>query len=610
MSTSRLRKRVYLLIAILFTTIVVFGCAHTNLGPFELADLPTGVPGDLPDPPAPVGVSLGEIRIHQVDLVFPTDMYNASIDVEIWDELGTPIEITRRIFDHISRTLTLSFPSKFCKTYGLKVLAGATDIYENTIEEDVLFEVPMGPNPYDIDGGALCNADAVISPVFTDEVDGMIMLGDDASMASGAKDVRYGDLDNDLVWYTDGSQSYDGADRMTIIPEFAGSGTTGFAKLFMHWGEDQSKNYTLEVWSSYDPIYEEPSAVFTQTVYNSGENLIGPFDAGDLNGDGAREIIVAGQKSMSDQNLMQRVYMLKGPIHPGPEAGLSDSSEYVHLIGSLDYVQKPFVSVGDIDADGFDDLASISYQINEEGETWNWHVDIFRGDEELTDIFRAFNQYTIMGSVGREIVEVGSGDLNGDGITDLIIADVWKRYAYGHINYMKPRVMVFFGGRSFNGLYIEEADLGIHINISPQWYVNTLKARTIGDMDGDGIEDLALGVIEQSATGKIGQSDVYVVLGHTVWQPSVTIAQQTVNPYKWALRIVSGSSKRIVLEDGYWDSRVGDVDNDGYYDLMLKVLDYTGQQVLLYFGNDSLEREGGVILELDEVDAAWNFSVP
>jgi hypothetical protein len=591
-------------------TVGVFGCAHSDLGPFELADLPAGGPGGLPDPPDPVGVSLGEIRIHQVDLEFQTIMYNSSVNVELWDELGTPVEIERRIFGPYNKTLTLSFPAQFCQTYGLKVLAGATDLYQNVIEEDVFFEAPMGPNPYDIDQGPLCNADAVISPVFTDEVDGMIMLGDEAAVASGMKDMGHGDVDNDLVWYTDGSQSYDGADRMIVIPELVGIGTTGFAKLFMHWGENQSKNYTLEVWSSYEPIYENPSAVFTQTVVNTSEHLIGPFDAGDLNGDGARELIVAGQKSTSDQNLLQRLYLLKGPIHPGQEAGLSDSSEFVRLIGSLYDVQKPLVSVGDIDADGFDDLASISYRVSEQGETSNWHVDIFRGDEELIDVFMVANHSEIVGSVGREIVEVGSGDLNGDGIEDLIIADVWKRYAYGDLTYTKPRVLVFLGGRSFNGLYVEEADFAIDVNLSSRAYVNTFKARSVGDMDGDGTEELAVGLIEQSATGRIGQSDVYLMLGRTVWQPSVRIAQQTVNPYRWALRIVSGSSKRIILEDDYWDSRVGDVDNDGYYDLMLKVLDYTGQQVLLYFGNDSLEREGGVTVELDEVDAAWSFSVP
>jgi len=604
-----LGRRVYLLIAALFTAAVVFGCSHSNLGPWELGDLPSDQPVDFRDVPDAIEASLGEIRIHSFDIDFAATMYASSVGIEMWDELGKPVDITRRVYSESNNRLTISLPSHFCETYGLRILAGAKDIYGNVLGEDILFEVPMGPNPYDLDMSASCNADTAISPVFTDEVDAMILSGDDAAQASGLKEMDYGDVLGNLVWYTNGSQSYDGGGRMIVIPELAGVGTTGAAKLFMAWGDKQVKNYTLEVWTSYDPVLEEPSAVFTQTVYSSGESLIGPFDAGDLNGDGARDIIVAGQKSTTDRNLLQRVFLLDGPIAAGEEMDLSDASAYVPLIGSLYDVQKPLVSVGDIDGDGFDDLASISYRISEEGETGDWKVDMYYGDDDLVEIFRDANHSRIMGSLGREILDVSSGDINGDYIPDLIVADAWKVYTYGWINYRKPRVLVFFGGKRLNGIYVEQADLQININMNPGAYLNTLHARSIGDIDGNGIDDLALGLIEQSSSGTIGQSNVYVLLGRTSWEPGMIIAHTTFLEPQWSLRIVSDSSRKIVLHDDYWEPMVGDVDNDGYYDLMLKVLDYSGPQIMLYPGHGDFKVVGGDEVELDAASAAWSFSV-
>jgi hypothetical protein len=608
MSTSRLRKRVYLLVAALLTTIAVFGCAHTNLGPWELGDIPeTGFP-DYPDTPDEVQVSLKAVRVHNVDIEFASIMYWSSVDVMLWDERGVPVETTRSFFSD-GRTMTISFPSRFCTTYGLKVLAGAEDQYNNILEEDVLIEVPMGPNPYDFDMSASCNADAAISPVFTDEVDGMILAGDDAAGASGVKSMGKADVENDLIWYTDGSDYYDGADRMILIPEMVGVGTTGAAKLFMSQ-RNQKRLYTLEVWSSYDPIFEEPHSVFTHESFNAIEELIGPFDAGDLNGDGARELIVTGQRSTSDENLLQRVFLLKGPIFAGTDAELSDAAVLSPMIGTLYDIQKPLVSVGDIDADGFDDLASISHRVSDQGETSNWHVDIFHGDENLTNLFRSLFMSTVVGSLGREIVEVGHGDFNGDGIDDLIIADAWKMYIYGAMRLKRPRVLVFFGRSGLGDLRADNADIVINVNLSNNMFLHDLRARSVGDMNGDGIEDLTIGLVEENSYDTVGQSDVYVVLGRGMWSESIRIAQYSTNPLQWALRVVSGSGARVILEDDYWDSRVGDVDNDGYYDLMLKVEDFTGRHVLLYPGSDSLEMFGGVLVELDEAEATWSFSAP
>jgi len=607
MKASRLRKRVYLLIAILLTTVVVFGCAHEDLGPWEIGDIPEPVTPVQHERPEEVSVSIKDIRVHAVEIEFLSAMYPDSVEIMLWDDRGVPLEPSLNTFLD-PRTMRITFPARFCTTYGLKVLAGAEDQFGNFLEEDAFLEIPMGPNPYDFDMSASCNADAPISPVFTDELDAMILAGDAASLASGVKSVGKADVDNDLVWYTDGSQYYDGAERMILIPEYAGIGTTGAAKLFMQQG-DQMRHYTLEVWSSYDPAFEEADAVLTHDSFNATEYLVGPFDGGDINGDGARELIVNGQKSTSVKNLMQRVFVIKGPVFPGTDAELKDAAVLSPIIGSLEEIQGPFVSVGDINDDGFDDLASVSHRVTDDGETYSWRVDIYHGDEDFKDLFRAMFMSRVVGALGREILAVTGGDINGDGIDDLIVADAWKIYLYGEIRLRKPRVLIFYGGARLGEVRADDADAKVNINLSNNQSLHDLRVRPVGDMNGDGIGDLAIGLIEESSSGRVGQSDVYVVLGRGRWPEGIRLAQESSIPLNWALRIASGSSARLILEDDYWDSRVGDVDNDGYYDLMLKVEDFTGRHILLYPGDDALELYGGVLVELDEAEATWSFSV-
>jgi hypothetical protein len=51
------------------------------------------------------------------------------------------------------------------------------------------------------------------------------------------------------------------------------------------------------------------------------------------------------------------------------------------------------------------------------------------------------------------------------------------------------------------------------------------------------------------------------------------------------------------------------VHNDGFYDIMLKVLGYAGQEILLYPGSDSIEPFGGQVIHVDDAAATWSFSV-
>lgn len=597
--------------AAFLTTVLVFGCGHGDKGPF---DDPEGG-GEIPEiessfeGPYEVAVSLTAVRVHSIEFTFAAPMVEETVDFRLLDDGGSQFDVRDSYFLTSSKKFIVTGPFQFCRTYGFTLLAGAEDGFGNVLEEDVFIEVPVGPNPYDIDRTAYCSADVAISPVFTDELDGMILAGDDASEVSGVKALGRGDMDTDLVWYVDGSQFHDYGDRMAIIPDLAGTGTTGAAKLFM-WNGGNLKNYELEIWDSYDPVYELSSTtVHYEISENFSNELAGPFDAGDLNGDGAREILLSNLRSTNGHNLLQRVMILEGPIPSGVDIFLEEEASVNIFLGALGEVLRPYVSVGDIDGDGYDDMAAISYSVTSSGATSGWHVDIVHGSQDILSSFYPASQETIRGTIGRDIVDIDGGDIDGDGISDLIIADVKRTYAYGETKYKKPRVMIFFGGGKLDGKYMDQADVEISIYMTYIQYTKNLSIRMLGDINGDGIEDLGMGTMEENSAGFMGMSNVYVLLGRReMWPELMKMGPHYYSP-EWALRISSGSNNVIVLKDNFWDPRVGDIDNDGFYDFMLKVFDYTGQSIILLPGDAGIVTEGRNVA-LDEVPATWDFSAP
>ncbi|HKW15478.1 MAG TPA: FG-GAP-like repeat-containing protein [Candidatus Krumholzibacteria bacterium] len=164
-----------------------------------------------------------------------------------------------------------------------------------------------------------------------------------------------------------------------------------------------------------------PSQEPALTVVGAGTNFsLGTTvgGAGDVNGDGYADALI-GEPRYSDQRYPERgriLCYLGGPHGPSRQPDW----EMRGPVAYCDYGYN-FYTLGDVDGDGFDDIAVTGFQYSEGNRSRLGMVEVFRGGKhglERKPLWRAIGD-TPQSHFGRVIA---AGDLNGDHINDLVVA--------------------------------------------------------------------------------------------------------------------------------------------------------------------------------------------
>jgi hypothetical protein len=224
------------------------------------------------------------------------------------------------------------------------------------------------------------------------------------------------------------------------------------------------------------------------------------------------------------------------------------SSVTVHAVVAGSSFGSVVDAAGDLNNDGIDDLiVSAPFAQSPKGETY-----IYYGTAQDPSLTFVSPSATIVGVGGFAGVSLSSiGDFNGDGIPDFAIGEPFGGIAAVYVFLGRGGTLAISGTHS-----VLEADLIIHndpANVGSNFGISIAGG---GDVDGDGRDDLVIG-----ANKAAGPGAAYLVYGQNLpTQQNITFPTGIGQEFR-------GITNNDRFASGL--SPVGDLNNDGFDDLVI-----------------------------------------
>ena len=297
-------------------------------------------------------------------------------------------------------------------------------------------------------------------------------------------------------------------------------------------------------------------------------------DAGDFNGDGIKDLLIgAPQASVGSKAHAGKTYIIFGKKNWSSSIDLSslDGNNGVILNGENAGDSNGFSvsSAGDINDDGIVDLViGAPNALDNAGKVyvvfgkkdWSSPIDLSSLDGNSGFILEGEQPGAKSGwSVSK------AGDINGDGIGDLVVGAPEFRAEIGQLIGLAGRSYVIFGKRNWNSpIYLDSlnGENGF-ILLAESIYDNSgFSVSDAGDVNSDGIGDLIIGA-PSAASGVIGfVGKSYILFGKKKqWNDAVDLS--SLNDGADGVILGGNTNERF----GYSVTNAGDMNGDGISDL-------------------------------------------
>ncbi|MBL4720950.1 MAG: FG-GAP repeat protein, partial [Alphaproteobacteria bacterium] len=296
--------------------------------------------------------------------------------------------------------------------------------------------------------------------------------------------------------------------------------------------------------------------------------------AGDVNGDGFDDLIIGADRNDASYSDAGAAYVVFGTGSSALSVNLDDvavGSGGFKMVGGYasDEAGGAVASAGDINGDGFDDLIIGARGVDGDGANYGSAYVVF-GGSSLTALVDLDNLGTggfqIVGQSPGDFVGISvssAGDVNGDGIDDLIVG------AYGNDGggSLEGAAYVIFGSTSPPA--VVDLDIvalgtgGFRITGENNSDEVGFSVDSAGDVNGDGFDDVIVGS-KYNSEGGTSSGASYVVFGGATSPSSVNL--DTVALGTGGFKIIGEAAGDY---SGVSVSSAGDVNGDGVADLVV-----------------------------------------